>query len=102
MTDHNSVGGEYWTYQTIPDQLVLKNSDHRNTPVQHIELQPCTGVSYVSPTSGVLHNLLMIIVVENDPGKSIVTEGMSRDCEQNNPPSKSFVTKKHSFWKNEE
>ena len=85
MTDHNSVGGECWTYQTIPDQP--------NSPVQHIGHQPCTGVSYVSPTLGVLHNLLMIIVVENDPGKSIVTEGMSRDCEQNNPPSKSFVTK---------
>ena len=83
MTDHNSVGGECWTYQTIPDQP--------NSPVQHIGHQPPTDVSYVSPTSGVVHNLLMVIVVENDPGKSIVAEGMSRDCEQNNPPSKSFV-----------
>ena len=79
--------------QKIPDQLVLDIPDQPNSPVQHIEHQPCTGVSYVSLTSGVLHNLLMVIVVENDPGKSIVTEGMSRDCEQNNPLSKSFVTK---------
>ena len=65
--------------------------------MQHIEHQPCTGVSCVSPTSGAgagaVHNLPMVIVVVNDPGKSYVTEGMSRDCEQNNPPSKSFVTK---------
>ena len=99
MTDHNSVGGECWTYhqtstiidQTITDQLVLDIPDQPNSPVQHIEHQPCKGVSYVSPTSGVLHNVLMIIVVENDPGKSIVTEGMSRDCEQNSPPCTSFL-----------
>ena len=78
---------------TIPDQLVLDIPDQPNSPVQHIEHQPCTGVSYVSPTSGAVHNLLMVIVVKNDPGKSIVTEGMSRDCELNNSPSKSFVTK---------
>ena len=71
--------------------------------MQHIEHQPCTGVSYVSSTSGVVHNVLLVIVVENDPGKSIVTEGMSRDGEQNNPPSKSFVKKKNvrSSWKND-